>query len=274
MRTTVAALMIGVMPLVAATTGGARAAGSTGIEVSATVHGVTLTLSLPHDRDPRGALVRATLRIRNRTHSDLAAGVLACRADGPSPTVQVLDALGHVVFPAALPDPPVLKTAECVHALPPAMPAGSVYSRSFYIILRDTRVRGTLVVPGGVSVSTPMLRVHLGPADPPTLRLQRLQVEPLIRADVVGGAHHPGTPLLYTDWSVCGQGAQTYETGQTFTESLPGEGQVPYPTLSGLVMSWTRTGTRILPGCPGLQEWHVAAGWLGHSVGYLQYTHG
>lgn len=272
MRTGITAIGVGVMLISGLGGGVGKGTHSERVQASATAHGFTLTLVLPRDRYPRGALVRTTVFVKNNTRLQANVGLFGCNADGPSPIVQVLNAHGHVAFPPALPDPP-LGDAGCVEPVGPEVPPGGVYSQVIYVALRGSRLRAEATVAGAaikdvVEVRTPPLRVSLGPADAPTIGLT---TSPAVGARVSGSQPKKGDGWYYTDWYVCGQGTQATVGGQTFAEEPPSESGASYPILSGDVGDWTRTSRSMLPDCAFPQQWHVAIGRLGHSVAYLNY---
>jgi hypothetical protein len=237
-------------------------------QVSVTVRGVTLSLFVPRRTYPRNALVRMTVRVKNGSRDSMTVQSSACRADGPSPAVRVLDAHGRVVFPPALPEPP-LGDFPCPVPPPPLLLPGHVATRQFYVILRANRVRAVVTSDVDGELKTPLVPIRLLSAPSPHLRLS---TSPWLHADVVGATGRGKGRLYYTDWYTCVTKYGTRAAGQQFTVSLPGETGGVLPTLTGLVMDWTRvSGTRIRPGCPHPLQWHVAAGWLGQPIASLTY---
>jgi hypothetical protein len=237
-------------------------------KVSTTVRGVEFTMSLPGLSFPRGALVRAVVTMKNEGKAQTRFGVPTCRADGPSPTVQVVDSSDRVVFPAALPPPP-LTGVPCVLTGTPQLLPGTRASKTFYIVLRASRVRASVRVPGFGLIRTPVLQLHLGAGDAPSFSLSTAGT---VNALVTPPAGAPRAPLYYTDWYVCGSGQAAYVGGRTFREQLPKDGGVLYPIYAGLVMGWGRAeGMQMAPGCSRPKEWHVAAALLGHTAVYANY---
>lgn len=269
MRVCVRLALAACLFLSAGTIRDALAGGLPHSSTSATVGGITLTLRLPGLIFPRGALIQTVVKLKNATKRTIPFGVLGCSADGPQPVVDVSNGMRRVVFPPALPAPP-LGGAACSQPEPPSAPPGGTASRSIYVLLRGTDIRARLNLGTLGIVRTPYLRVHLERRQAPSISITAAGA---VKAVVHFPAGRHAGPLYYTDWYVCGHGGATYVAGQVFKEYPAGQTGGILATYSGQVMDWTKTGsTRLRPGCRQPREWHVAAALLGGSAAYANYV--
>jgi hypothetical protein len=257
--------------------------------VTATAHGVTLSLTVPARVYPRNALVRVTATARNVSNHPL--GISTLDAQHPIngttvPQVQVLDFHGHPVYP------PALQYCCAIPGSPffpiPLQP-GQTRRLHAYVVLRAGRLRAavdsTSTPQDPVAryrLTTPSLTVSLRKPDPPRVTLQEYRENPpRPLAATFTPRRSPHGSLLYMEWMDClyfSGSAQLQRTG---------------------VVLWTRTsndwatvrpdgaGIQIAPHCPpeqqasphaelagSLVQWHVIAGWPNHSARVFDYPSG
>jgi hypothetical protein len=250
------------------------------VQASALAHGIRVTMSVPGRTFPLNALIRVGVRVKNLTHRAIVVDRLtrSCRADGPSPSVQVLDAHGQVLFPPALPDPPP-DDLPCAPTgpSPPELAPGDSFVSHFFVILRGDRIRALTSSDefGAVITRTPLVRLHLVAGQVPRVRLDTQS--PFLHATVRPPGPPPAGTLYYTDWYTCPEPDGTEVAGQVFKGVVqpPVQNGTPVPTgYWGLAMDWTGVrGTRLSPGdCPLPTEWHLAAAWLNHPVVRFTYV--
>jgi len=241
------------------------------VRTSVTTGGITLSVQIADDTYPRDALVLATVKMQNNSGRQLPFGESSCTADGPSPVVSVVNNRNYVVFPPALPLPP-LRNVPCVQVPPPSIASGQSMSESVFVVLRGSRVRASVILPSLGIVRTPYMRIHLGPRDHARLSLRSSSP---ISAIFASGATSRTHALYFTDWYVCGRGKGKYVAGQVFEESKPISDGVVRPYYSGRSMVWVSASSgELVPGCAGPEQWHLAAGRLGHTVAYLNHVRG
>lgn len=244
-------------------------AGSTSnprVQASVTSRGVRLTLILPSRAYPRNALLRATVKVRNNSAASLTVRQPSCRADGPSPAVQVLNRNGQVVFPPPLKEPPLQGTI-CMTGPPPPLLPHHILTQKFYVIARSDRIRAVIWSGSELSMETPVVHIRLVPAQAPKLVLV---TGPSVHATV--SVHNPRKKqgFLYTEWYSCPDLPRQEIGGTTFYERVSTGGA---PSVTGRVFNWAATsGRRISPGCINPVEWHAAVGQLGQPVSYLDYV--
>jgi len=250
------------------------------LNASATAGGVTLRLRVPKRSYPRNALVAATVVVQNGSGKRIVVQDLQCRADGPSPAVEVLAHDGKIMFPPALPFPP-LGNAQCKEGPPPPLVPGATLRLHYYLILRGPLIRATAyfdvpALQGGLTVgtrtalATPIVRVTLTRADAPGVRVA---AHPRVHAVVALPPSLRGRPLLYTDWYTCPRNVLAKLGGQGFEVDSGDVGPITLRSVTGEVLSWgVARSQRIRPRCAHPHEWYLAVGQRGHSVAVAHYS--
>jgi len=246
----------------------------------ATAGGVTLRLDFSKRSYPRNALVATTVLVRNGSGSQIVVQDPQCRADGPSPAVEVLARDGKVVFPPALPSPP-LGGAQCKEGPPPPLAPGATLRLHYYVVLRGPLIRavaridvpqaqGSSTVGTSTTLATSVVRVMLTQRDAPRIRLL---VHANVHAVVIVALSLRGRQLLYTDWYTCPGNVLAKVGGQGFKVDSGNANPITLRTLTGKVLSWRVSRSQLLrPGCVHPRQWYVAAGQLDHSVSVVHYS--
>lgn len=203
---------------------------------------------LRHRAYPLDALIRARVVLRNTTHH-----IIWIEGYGPEapgryiPQVQVLDDSGRSLpislttwfpYPGPMPSPVRLQPGQAI-------------TGGEYLVLRGARVRlaatllpnGNVPVRSGTPLHTRALRLHLLPADPPTVRINSGASSPSITIIRPAQAHRSPRAVWYAD---CG--------GTNFDQTI----------------YWSKVSTHLVPRCSPLHAWHVLAGWQGHSVATVE----
>jgi len=239
-------------PIALAASGGlATAAPQRAHGVSSTVarDGLRLTVSLPTNSEPRGALVLATFRIGNLTKATVRFAP-SCTFGYSSPSVT--SPQGQQRYPLAF--PPLFKVQPCtlrqpyeVSAIPPGYQA-TVYR---YVALRgrDLNFSVSKVVPGGAQRER-LVRVA---GDPIMVRLMAKAWLPRVRFFASGGVV---AAVLHTESNV-----HVYSQAQAVC-------------AGGDVSSqerWFQPGREAIAPCPHLLKWRIAFGNPGNSIRVATY---
>lgn len=214
--------------------------GSTSHHVASS--GFQLSLSLPGAVYPRGALVPATIRVRNTGQAPL---VLA---PGCNPFVQELNRSGGTV----LPNPAWIDQCSGGSS---TLPAGRSRIIREYVLLASGRLRpairlhGTPTPASGVVTA---IRLVAG-------RTPRYILHPWPRPYAIiqsPSARHG--PLLYQASSSCRQPGTAFSSG----------------TGGWLEAQGNQIGPQWDPSCTSSWTWSVVAGWLGQPAVQFSYRHG
>jgi hypothetical protein len=232
----------------------ARAQATTGaaITVSTVSHGVRLTIAIPRTAYPRRALVRVDLRVENVSNRRV---FLTERCPVTNPDVEVLNALGLVVYP--LPEPASFPPPKCPAPVPGehGQPLGPHQVRVWhpYIVLFGSRVQAVASVGEFGVVSTRPVALRLIATTPPTLTLASLS-HPVA---VFHGSGIHRRRLHFAAAYSCDVGA-----GRLYSAGID---------------SWATTrGSRIMPEamqeCSSLRELHMLAGYPNHPVAMIDYV--
>jgi hypothetical protein len=240
---------------------GAAVAGASGVQVRANFRSFEVTLGLARAVFPRGALVRATLRLHN-----LSTRALLLE---PAPRVSVVGAGGNEVYSSAQGSYPQIfpgvggfKPPTGFSPSPPAsIQAGATRVFHIFLVLRGSRLRSTITVftpkrsnPSvgtGVLFTTPLLSVRLFRGAAPLLSISFRAPEALVQVRPTQASQRGN--LWYMQVARCGQ------------------------TASG-TPDWTAVAPRpshtyrVSAMCSPLSGWHVAAAWLNQPVGILNYV--
>lgn len=249
------------------------------ISVSVTSRGVRLSLSLPNRAYPLYSLARVVVRAQNV--SDRAVEFWPPDGLGMGvtfPQAEVVSAKHAVLYPPALHWAP---TGTVPPPVPLSLEPGRAIQSSALVILRSGRLRGSIsIVVGnaypGYPLRTPEMQVRLTAPDRPRIRFRDYRVSPARTPSVVltpRGA--VGGELHYMEWLEC---------------IYPGElglypaGVFVWSTVSEGAAAVVRAGQgeRITAECPvhpgnrggSLVQWHLIAGWPGHSVAQFNYPAG
>jgi hypothetical protein len=140
---------------------------------------------------------------------------------------------------------------------------GRTVSRWSYVVLRDRFVRAAVTLgdeSSPVQVTGRPYRLAIYNRTPkPIVRLVFGSGRQLVGIDVIP-RQPPGGPLIYVGSAECKGSGATALSWLAF----PGAWNRPDGAL-GL-------GRRLLPGCRGLLRWQVWFGWVGQSVGSVNYV--
>lgn len=238
------------MPLPAAWPAGAFARADSGraadsLRTTIVAHHIRLTLTLPGRTFPADALVRVTVTARTTSRHRI--WLLGSGPMTPGKSVPQVEVVrdGAVVYPPALsrwipqPGPP-----------PTGLPVdpGKTIRTTTYIILRGPLVRAAVDIVKGqfdlgrsVKVTTPPLSVTLTAPDPPTVMVTATPGGP--QAEIAPPAGTVRKPL--------------YEAATMCSGTIGG----------AQTLDWTRADSDIFtPACAPMEQWHLVAGWPGHTV--------
>jgi hypothetical protein len=233
-------------------------------------HGILLSITLPNIPFPRNALTRVKVSLQNVTQHTVS--VWSPGDDYTLPQAEVMNRAGKVVYP----DP--LKYLPPLPGPPPALvPLSPRETRnvSVYVILRGSRVRAAVSVGNGpawpgILVTTSFLVVRLRKPDSPHMTLVSDE-PPAVLVQSPFGRHGS---LKYVEWMDCYYpsegGILVRDSGSRGWESGWHSADIVRTHVSSV---------RINPRCPStvggmpgvLVQWHVVAGWPGHSVAYFDY---
>jgi hypothetical protein len=223
------------------------------LTVTATVHGLQLTLSMPNRSYPRYALVQVQGTVKNVSgHTLWFRGVGNTFPGLSNPEPEVLNRAGKVVYPPAF---------KYLYPLPGPSPVpypinpGQSGGQNYYVILRDARIRLTIqytstnprqVIGPFRTVHTQALYLRLTPARRPAITVQ---FPPGHASAVVQRPVGARGPLIRVNYSDC-----------------------PDTTDNWTFIGWKPGGTSFKPDCESPREWHVIAGWVGYSVVRVDYS--
>jgi len=221
--------------------------------VSVVSHGLKLTLAVLKATYSRDALIQVAITLQNVSRRAIHLGATAgpeCNRWGPG--VQVVDALGQVVYPPAT----EWLLGSCGKEIFP-LPVGSgrTVHRTTLAILRAANIRAVATLGTDTLVATPLLHLHLisGPSPQLTLNTRPARI-----------AVVPGT----------GWGDRFY-----YLYSISCPVTASETTLTGSSW-WTRGSTggdgvfRRSAECPLPAQWRFVGGWLDHPVAALSYPNG
>lgn len=260
-----AILLVGLHTTQAQTTPAALYAQAPGrAHVETVSKGLHLSLSLAKQRYPANAIVQATMRVTNVTTHGIGLGSTSfydCRGTFAPHAVVMSD--GTQVFP------PIVvgeSSPSCSNLSGPTMTlrAGATLTSREYLLLRGPQVRAFVTLAGsraqhGVQtrpplVGTPILSVTLTQSDAPTVTVQKGSVP---MAHIVRPSYGHGLLFVGSGWS-----------------RLARHGTVGEPGFVGIERfenAWVRQTSltiraRLMSGYTRVVEWHIVAGWLGHSA--------
>jgi hypothetical protein len=231
------------------------AAPSGWVQVTATGHGVRLTLSIRRRSYPQNALVAVWGRAENIT-----AHTVKLYDPGPHeagqyiPQVVVLAKRGGEPLPVSLND--YMPNPGPVSGALPLYPHQTRNLREL-VILRGPYLRLDLTFTGrpmppqnGPTLSTPLLHLSLTAPDTPTVALHVLPDPP--SADIAPAGTVRGK--LMAVWY--------YNCDPAYDEEVQEN------------IDWSAIGSHVTPACPSgfsLVGWHEDAGWLNHSVAQIDW---
>jgi len=213
---------------------------------SAATHGLEITVSVPRTSYPVGSLIRATITVKDLTHH-------AVRVVHDTCTSMVT----RIEYSWPLPNP----SRSCPAVMPSStLGAGRAMTLGSVLYLRSPSLRPIIYLLGrGRAVSVVVgkpLRLSVTPAESEHAALMWRRGSNAGPAASIWPAPKNHGKLYYAQWEGCvGQragigGGPTYAWRSSTGSSV-------HPLL-------LRTST-----CPRLLEWHVIAGWLGHTAARL-----
>jgi hypothetical protein len=218
--------------------------------VSVVHDGLRLTLKIPQRSYPRNALVQVRLTLTNITSQSIDLGAQNngngfCTTSLPQ--AEVRNTRGKLLFPPAVAP---LIVPPCPFYLGRPLAAGQSLVNREYVILRGRVLTGIASTRTGQSFtpfSTPPLPLSLTHESAPTTT----ETAPPAGIDIHSLVPVTGQFRYASTW-IC-----------------------PSGTSNGIRTGWTAVqGTHINPPCPAPSRWNVAAGWLGHPVVGVHYSHG
>lgn len=219
---------------------------------TATAGGLRLTLTIPHRRYPRNALILVWVTIRDVSHHEVGYWSPGVALSGvTSPQAEVLNQAGQVSFPPAMPFmPPLPGPPPALISLGP----GQTVTQRQYVILRGRWLRGsqqflphlsTRVRRAANTLVTRPIRLRLYSAPAPGLSLQQTATGPMLN---VTGRHPRGDPLVLA-YADCGSLSNFYYS-----------------------RNWVPSTLHMTPGCSPLHAWHLRVAWLNHPVAGIDYV--
>jgi len=246
----------------------------TGIaHVEIVTKGLDLFLSLPEHQYPVNAIVQATMRVTNvSTHAIELRRTSFYGCGGTfAPQAVVMSNTRAQVFPPIVAGGPY---PEC-SVLPPGaattkLPAGAALASRQYLLLRWPQIRAFVTLAGSrvrsgfqtnwPGVGTPILTVTLTRSDAPTVTMQKGSV-PV--AHVVRPSYARGRLFIGNGWS------RLAKHGTVGKHGFVG-------IVTGFRNGWARQTSltirpKLMSGYTRFVEWHVVAGWLGHSAASIDF---
>ncbi|HEX8917417.1 MAG TPA: hypothetical protein VF898_02850 [Chloroflexota bacterium] len=251
-RVVLAALLAALLLIV---TPSARAQTNSGLSVTTTGHGVQLRLVIPHQQYPFNSLVRVQVAVRNTSHAPVTITGYPRNCVAENPSVEVLGDAGAVIYP---PSP--------LHYIPPPCPAllpghegrvlqpGGSVQVPLYAFLHGNQIRASVTIQRGQKTYTVKgadIPLRLGPAESPQARVAVQSGLPAT-IDVQADATVTGPPI--------------YQMSLACSDANGGE-------VFHQVLFWTRaTSSHFVANCDSPLEWHLIAGWPGHTAIVADYV--
>jgi hypothetical protein len=168
-----AVLMVAILlPAEAASVRAAAGRAVAPVTVSRTVDHLRLTMSVSKRNEPRNALIHVRMTVTNLSHHTVRIGRYGCVQN---PSVSVLDAAGHVLYPPALSTGGHGPSCGPGNILPVVLPVGHQFAVSRLAILRGPTLHMSVLVVKGSGIRRlrgPTLTLALYQAAAPTATLQ------------------------------------------------------------------------------------------------------
>ena len=233
--------------------------------------GLHLSLSLPEQHYPANAIVQATMQVTNVTARAIRLGRTSfydCRG---------MFAPQAVVMSHRTPVFPPIVVGTAFPSCPPPLPTGgtamlrpgATLSSREYLLLRGPEIRAFVTIADRRShsglqlappvVATPILTVTLTASDAPTVTVEEGNA-PV--AYVARPRYARGRPFVGSGWSRLAKRGTVGKRG--------------FVGILGFGNGWARQTSltirpKLMPGYTRFVEWHIVAGWLGHSAARVDF---